>query len=414
MRSKLGGRDFVLFWAVETLSTFGSSFSAIAVPLLVLHATGSVTQMGLLTGALGVATLVSGFFSGVIADRFDRRRLLIMCNAAQAGLLGVVPLVWLFATPIWLLYLVVPATGVFAMLFRVTYVTVVPRLVDADQLTRANGRLSASFAATGVIGPILAGVISGQFGPAVAIAVDAGTFVLASAGLLFVRLRPEPSTSEHSLPAKVSFWGEFTGGARFLWRHPVLRTMLVLLTMLIFFWQGLVDVVIFDLKHDLGQPDRVVGYVMAAAALGTVVGALVAARVRRLAGFGVSWLGSTMVAGLCVAAMAFTDSVRGVAILMALASGVTAVGGICSMSLRQEITPSALLGRVTSAWWTIHFSLGPIGAAVVTASAERFGVSLVLGACGLTILLISAVGFLTPIRLPHPERLPIDAAADAV
>jgi MFS family permease len=407
---QLGGRDFVLFWAVETLSTFGSSFSVIAVPLMVLHATGSVTQMGLLTGALSVATLASGFFAGVVADRFDRRRLLILCNAAQAALFGVVPLVWLFATPVWLLYVVVPLTGVFAMLFRVTYVTVVPQLVDADQLTQANGRLSASFAATQVIGPVLAGVVSGQFGPAAAIAVDAATFVLAAIGLLFVRLRPAPAADEHVLPEKVSFWGEFTGGARFLWRHPVLRAMLVLLTMMIFFWQGLVDVVIFYLKHDLGQPDRTVGYVMAVAALGTVAGALIVARVRRLIGFGMSWIGSTMLAGLSVAAIALTHSVVGVAVFTTLAFAVSAVGGICSMSLRQEITPSALLGRVTSAWWTIHFSLGPIGAAVVTATASHFGVSLVIGVCGLVILLISACGLLTPIRQPHPERMVIDAA----
>ena len=405
MNRRLGGRDFVLFWAVETLSTFGSSFSLIAVPLMVLHATGSVVQMGLLTGAVSVATLASGFFAGVVADRFDRRKLLILCNVAQALLFGIVPVVWLFATPIWLLYVVVPLTAVFAMLFRVTYVTVVPRLVDADRLTQANGRLSATFAATGVIGPILAGVISGIFGPATALAVDAATFALAAAGLVFVRLRPEPA-GQHAVAAKVSFWGEFATGARFLWRHPVLRAMLVQLTMLIFIWQGLVDVVIFYLKHDLGQPDRTVGYVMAVAALGTVAGALVVARVRRFAGFGVSWIGSTMLAGLSVAAIALTHSVAGVAVFTTLAFAFTAVAGICSMSLRQEVTPSALLGRVTSAWWTIHGSLGPIGAAVVTAGAARYGAGLVIGVCGIAYLLIAACATLTPIRLPHPERLP--------
>jgi len=406
---RLGGRDFTLFWAVETLSTFGSSFSLIAVPLMVLHATGSVVQMGLLTGALGAATLISGFFAGVVADRFNRMKLMILCNVAQAALFGVVPLVWLFARPVWLLYIVVPLTGVFAMLFRVTYVTVVPRLVDSDQLTQANGRLSASFAAVQVIGPVLAGGISGQFGPAAAVAVDAVTFALAAAGLLFVRLRQAaPAAEEHIIGERVSFWGEFTTGAKFLWRHPVLRAMLVLLTMLIFFWQGLVDVVIFYLKHDLGQDDRTVGYVMAVAALGTVAGALVVARVRRLIGFGLSWIGSTMLAGLCVAAIAFTGSVPGVAAFTTLAFACAAVGGICSMSLRQEITPSALLGRVTSAWWTIHFSLGPIGAAVVAAAASRFGVALVIGVCGIAILLISACAMLTPIRQPHPERLALD------
>ncbi|NUT38156.1 MAG: MFS transporter [Hamadaea sp.] len=406
MSRRLGGRDFALFWAVETLSTFGSAFSLIAVPLLVLHATGSVAQMGLLTGALSVATLASGFFSGVVADRFDRKRLLILCNVAQALLFGAVPLVWVWAQPIWLLYVVVPVTGVFAMLFRVTYVTVVPRLVDADEITRANGRLSASFGATGVLGPVLAGVVSGRFGPTAAIAIDAATFALASIGLLLIRLRPaaaQPAPAE-----RTSFWAEFTLGARFLWRHPVLRPLMLVLTALIFLWQGLADVFIFYLKHDLRQPDGTVGTVMAVSALGTVAGALAVARIRRRAGFGVSWIGSTMLAGACVAGIALTDSVVGVAVFLAFAFGFTAIGGICSMSLRQEITPSPLLGRVTSAWWTIHGSLGPLGAAVVTAGAARLGSHAVLAFCGIAYLLIAASAALTPVRLAHPERLAAD------
>lgn len=404
---RLGGRDFTLFWAVETLSTFGSSFSLVAVPLLVLHATGSVAQMGLLTGTSSVAALIAGFFAGGIVDRFDRKRLLIAANAAQALLFGAIPAVWLFAAPIWLLYVVFPLAAAFAMLFRVAYVTVVPRLVDADQITDANGRLSASFAATGIVGPVLAGVVSGRFGPAAAIAVDAVSFAVAAAGMVLVQLRP----AAEGTPARpAGWWRDFVIGAGFLWRHPVLRSLTVLLTALIFFWQGLVDLFIFYLKHDLAQPDQTVGSVMAVATAGTLVGALGVARLRRRIGFGASWIGSTILAGLAVAAVAFTHSVIAVALLATTAYALTAVGGICSMSLRQEITPDALLGRVTSAFWSIHFALGPIGAAVVTALAARHGVTTVIGICGAAYMLIAALAMLTPIRQPHPERIALDPA----
>ena len=406
---KLGGRDFHLFWAVETLSTFGSSFSLVAVPLLVLHATGSVAQMGLLTGASSVAALAAGVFAGGIADRFDRKRLLITANVAQAILFGTIPAVWAFATPIWVLYVVVPLAAVFAMLFRVTYVTVVPRLVDADQITDANGRLSASFAATGVVGPVLAGVVSGQVGPAVAIGIDAASFAVAAAGMTLVHLRPAPAAALHEKEAR-GWWRDLVIGAGFLWRHPVLRSLTILLTALIFFWQGLVDLFIFYLKHDLAQPDQTVGSVMAVATIGTLVGALGVARLRRRIGFGASWIGSTVLAGAAVAAVAFTGSVIAVAVLATIAYALTAVGGICSMSLRQEVTPDALLGRVTSAFWTIHFALGPIGAAVVTALAARLGVTTVIGLCGAAYMLIAALGMLTPIRQPHPERIALDPA----
>lgn len=404
---RLGGRDFTLFWAVETLSTFGSSFSLVAVPLLVLHATGSIAQMGLLTGASSVAALAAGVFAGGIADRFDRKRLLILANVAQAVLFGTIPAVWLFAAPVWLLYAVVPLAAVFAMLFRVTYVTVVPRLVDADQITDANGRLSASFAATGILGPVLAGVVSGRFGPATAIAVDAVSFAIAAGGMVAVHFRPPSAGAE---PVRDGWWRDLLVGARFLGRHPVLRSLTILLTALIFFWQGLVDLFIYYLKHDLSQPDQTVGSVLAVATAGTLVGALGVARLRRRIGFGASWIGSTVLAGLAVAAVAFTDSVIGVALLATAAYALTAVGGICSMSLRQEVTPDALLGRVTSAFWSIHFALGPIGAAVVTALAARIGVTTVIGICGAAYMVVAALGTLTPIRQPHPERIALDPA----
>jgi MFS family permease len=393
------GRDFGLFWAAETLSTFGSSFSLVAVPLLVLDATGSVAQMGLLTGVASVASLAAGVFAGGIADRFNRKRLLVLANVAQAVLLGSVPAIWAIAPSVGLLYAVVPLASAFAMLFRVAYVTVVPQLVEPGAITQANGRVSASGGAASLIGPVLAGVVAGRFGAAAAIGVDAATFAVSALGLLPVLLRP----SGEAPATAVVFWRDLHVGAVFLWRHPVLRSLTVLLTVLIFFWQGLVDLVIYHLKHDLGQPDHTVGTVLATASAGTLAGALVVARLRRGVGFGASWIGSTVLAGLAISGLAVVEKVPAIAALTTAAYALTAVGGICSMSLRQEITPPALLGRVTSAFWTIHFGLGPVGAAVLTAAAARVGVAWVIAVCGVAYVVVGAVGLLTPVRSARPE-----------
>jgi MFS family permease len=407
-----GGRDFRLFWAAETLSNFGSSFTLVAVPLLILDATRSVAQMGLLTGVASLASLVAGVFAGGIADRFDRKRLLVLANVAQAALLGAVPVVWLVAPSTEFLYAVVPLAAAFAMVFRVAHVTVVPQLVEPDAITWANGRIFASGAAASLAGPVLAGVVVGRFGAATAIGVDAATFAVAALGLLAVRLRPtgearagspgEPGEPATPAPA-VAFWRDLHVGAVFLWRHPVLRSLTVLLTALIFFWQGLVDLVIYHLKEDLGQPDHTVGTVLAMAGAGTLAGALVVARLRRRIGFGASWIGSTVLAGLAIAGLAAVEWVPAIAILTTAAYALTAVGGICSMSLRQEITPPALLGRVTSAFWTIHFALGPAGAAVLTAVAAHVGAAPVIALSGAAYALIGAVGLLTPVRSARPE-----------
>lgn len=392
-------RDFNLFWLVQTLSVAGDSVSLIAVPLLVLHATGSVAQMGLLTGLAGAAAIVTGTFAGAIADRVDRRTLLIVCDVARAALFGLVPLIWFIGPQIWLLYVVFPVAAGFGMVFQVTYVTAVPNLVGREQITEANGRLFATQAGAAIGGMVLAGVASGAFGPAAAIGIDAVTFGVSAAGLTFVRLR-------RSVPARrQSPWLDFATGARFLWHHPVLRALTVMLCFLIFLSIGLTDILIYYLKSDLGQSDTVVGYVMAAGALGTVIGALATGRLRRTLGFGVCWIGGTALCGVAIALTGLTRSVVGVGILVALYACTISVGGICSMTLRQEVTPDHLLGRVTATFWTIQRALSPIGAAALTAATAQVGVTQVLLWTGITCVLIGLTGAFTPIRLARPELI---------
>ncbi|MFE3448797.1 MFS transporter [Nonomuraea sp. NPDC059194] len=391
-------RNFSLFLVIQALSVAGDSFSLIAIPLLVLRETGSVVQMGLMTGLSGVASLVAGAFAGLAADRLDRRRLLIACDVARAALYALVPLAWIFSPQIWLLYVVVPLGAALGMVFQVTYVTVVPRLVDKERLTEANGRLYAVYAAASVGGPALAGLASQRYGPTVALGIDAASFAISALGLCLVRLRPAEAPAGKR--------GGFLDGARFLWRHPVLRWLTILLTFFIFLTAGLDDIVIYYLKHDLGQNDDAVGVVLACGAVGSLAGAAVVARVRGRLGFGPTWIAAVAVSGTAVACLGLAPQVPGIAAIMAGFLLGSAIAGICSQTLRQEITPDHLLGRVTSAFWTIHFALGPLGAALLTLAASRYGAPEIALAAGAAIVGTALVGMLTPVRSPHPEPDP--------
>ncbi|MGO9220991.1 MAG: hypothetical protein ACLP5E_25005 [Streptosporangiaceae bacterium] len=99
--------------------------------------------------------------------------------------------------------------------------------------------------------------------------------------------------------------------------------------------------------------DGVVGLVLAVAAFGTVGGALAVAPLRRRLGFGRCWTGAVLLCGLATAGLGASGSVPAAAVLAAAYLGCASVAGICSMSLRQEVTPDYLLGRVTAAFWTI-------------------------------------------------------------
>lgn len=396
-------RNFRNLLIVQTLSALGDSFSYVAIPLLVLHTTGSVAQMGLVTGLTGAASIVSGVFSGVIADRVNRRALLMACDIARCVLYAAIPLAWLLHPQLWLIYLAVPVAGVFSMLFDVTYVTVVPAIVEPGQITAANGRLYASFAIAGVGGPMLAGLVSGLYGPSVAVGVDAASFAVSAVGALFIRFLTEGGetparTGSAARPTpRGSARREFLAGAHFLWVNPVLRSLTVALSVITFLTYGLTDLIVYDVEHALHHADSTVGYVLAAATVGTFIGSAVTARIRNRLGFGGSWIGSWALSGLAVACLGLVSSVAAVAVLAAVAFLSSGVGGICSMSLRQEITPAHLLGRVTAAFWTIHSALAPLGAALLTALAAGYGVTPVFLGSGLAVTLTAVAAVRTPI-----------------
>jgi len=398
-------RNFGIFWGVQALSEVGNAFSLVAVPLLVLHTTGSVAQMGLLTAVAAVGSIGTGLVGGAWADRFDRRRMLMLCDAARLVLYGAVPVCWAISPQIWLLYVVMGLASIFEMLFRITYVTVVPNLVDKDRIVEANGRLETTNALAYIAGPALAGLVSGLFGPTAAVSINAVSFGISLLGLAVIRLRAaEQSVVDDPAERLHDLRTGFVTGARFLWCNPVLRSLTLLLTVTTFVSLGMTDVFIYHLRNGLGQDERVVGYALALAGVGTCVAAAATAFLRRSWGFGRCWLGSYALCSVAVLILGLSGNVAVAAVTICLYSFGMALAGVCSMSLRQQITPDHLLGRVTSAFWTIHSSLAPVGAALLTALVGALGARGPLIAVAAVFLTVVVIAFFTPIRQRNPEN----------
>lgn len=385
----------MVFWIVQALSVAGNALALIAFPLLVLQATGSVTQMGALTAVGTAATIGTGVFAGSVVDRVDRRRIMIVCDLVRVGLYSTIPLCWLFGSQVWLLYVVMALGSCLGMLFQVTYISAVANLVARDQIAVANGRLEATYAAASIAGPVTAGALSGLIGASATIGVDAATFLVSAAGLYMIRFRPMTAGAEDPVASSSRVRGalrDFAVGARFLWRQPVLRSLTLLLSVLTFCTLGLVDILIYHVHHDLGRGDQSVGLVLGSASVGSILAAAGSAAIRRALGFGASWIGAYVLCGAAVALLTVSSAVAAVAAVAAAFSFGSTLGGISSKSLRQEVTPDHLLGRVTSAFWTLHSSLGPLGAAVLTISAAHLGIrstSLIIGGVCLAVALVS-------------------------
>ncbi|GHI86175.1 MFS transporter [Streptomyces xanthophaeus] len=412
-RPSLGrNKDFNVFWLGQALSVLGGSVSLLALPLLVLHATGSLVQLGLVTVVSGATGIVTGVFAGYVVDRVDRRRLMIVCDLARGLLLGSVPLLWLAGSGIWPLYVLTALVTVLKTLFDVAYVTAVPNLVRPQDLTAANGRLMSTFAFGTLLGPVAAGLLTAAVGAQWALAADGATFLVSAASLAWVRFgRPPeggPKEVARAQGRQGLFQEVFLVGFRFLWTHPLLRPLTVLLTLLTFLTMGATDLLIYRVQNDLGRDAQTLGYVVAAGGAGSLLAAFSAGRLRRALGFGTCWLASVAMIGVAVAGTGVSRSVPLIAVLSAVSMFGLTLAGVCSMTLRQEVTPDHLLGRVTSAFWTVHNASGPVGAAVLTVLAARYGVPAVSLAGGAFCLLILGAGLLSPLRGSR-----IGAAAEA-
>ncbi len=393
-------RDFNIYWLGQTLSGLGDAFASIALPLLVLQSTGSLHHMGRLTALVSVAHVVAGLASGALVDRVDRRRLMIACDLGRWAVYSAVPIVWWLHGPSYTLLVVAGSVGaLLGNTFQVATITAVANLVPRSQLIAANGRLHGSYAVMFFVGPMLAGEVCQRFGPTTAIAIDCASFLVSAASLAFVRARFSTGGERE----RTSLVGGFVEGVRFVWGVPTLRAVTVLLGLSAFLMAGRENLLIFHVKRSLHGDDRAVGRVFALAALGAVLGAWATPKMRERWGFGACWLGAGVVMGAGLMGFGAAGSLALVAgLAMAVAFGET-VRGINTMTVRQEITPDRLLGRVTASFWAMLTVPAAAGAEFTARLAERYGVRAVLPSLGAALVALMVVGAMTPIRQPVPR-----------
>jgi MFS family permease len=409
-RPLLRNRSFALFWGGQTLASLGSSFALIAMPLLVFQATGQVVQMGLVTATFTISQLVAGVFAGQLIDSFNRRSLMIVCDASRALIFATIPLAWLLVGPqIWLIYVVTALGAMLGMIFQVGFVTTVANLVEKEQIITANGYINASMAITAMIGPLLGGVAIEHFGPAIALGAQAAAFAVSALSLLFIRLRPAPAGE--SAKAEDKGMRAMLAGVRFLFAQPVLRAVTVLLLAYGLATGAGLDLFIFHIKNDLHQGGTAIGFVFAASSIGAIIGSLGAGSIRRWLGFGPSYLGATIVSGIPLILVGLASNLYALVALAAFFQLASMVQGINSMSLRQEVTPGALLGRVTSAFWTFSGLMTPLGAALGTVLAANIGAPGTFICMGLLVCVIGAGGICSRARERRPAGSAIGRAA---
>jgi predicted MFS family arabinose efflux permease len=402
--------DFWKFWAGQTISQLGSSFTAFALPLLVYKLTGSSVSLAIGTAAYFLPYLLFGLVIGAWVDRVDRRRMMIAVDLGRALVIAVIPiLAYADALSVWWIYGGAFVISTLTIAFDSGEFAALPNLVSKDDLVTANGRLQASYSAAMIVGPLLAGVLLAVVEVETVFIVDAASFVASGISLALVRTSFNPD----ELPERKHILHDVGEGLRYVLHHPVLRNISLMMALINFVSATAFTQLVLFASVELDASDTQIAVLYAAGAAGVVCLGLSAGRLRRRLSFSVAALGAMMLEGVLGILFGLNNVFAVGLVLWAAISGLGLFFNINTVSLRQQIVPSHMLGRVVSIASVLAWSAIPLGALLggwaIEATDDVALVYAVIGA--LTFVIAFAFRFTALGRADDYLEAPEEAAA---
>ncbi|TDD98113.1 MFS transporter [Actinomadura rubrisoli] len=399
-------RDFVTLWSGQVVSTVGARISATAMPLLVLATTGSPADAGLVGAAGTLPFLVAYLPAGPLVDRYNRHRILLTSEILAGLALATVPIaLWLGLLTVAQLIVVAFVQGLCFVFFSLAETAALPKIVPAVLLPAAVAQNEARSRGAALAGGPLGGLLFG-IDRALPFLADAISYAAASLALLFLRKDLQNETTAPAEP----LWQATAAGLRWIWRHPLIRTAILLITASNLVFQALIlTIVVLAQRH--GATPGGIGTMLGIYSGGGLVGALVAGKAHRyftpkMVIIGVNWIWAALLPLLLLT----TDPLH-IGAIGAATAFIGPVWNVVIISYTVLLVPNEILGRVTSAAMTFAWGVMPIGslgAGLLLATAGPTGAVLALTA----IMLITAVGATISPAVRHAP--PLTAHEDAV
>jgi MFS family permease len=374
----------------------GSSFSVLALPLLVLALTGSPAQAGLLLALRQLPFLLLTLPAGVLVDRWDRKTLLRICELVRWLTMGVVPLAFVLGRlTLPLLAVVTLVEGCLAVFYSVAQISTLPRVVQPEQLAQACALDTSTEYVGSLLGPSLGALIIGLAasvtgGAMLAYLADSLSFLVSLLSLLGIRVSfqvPQDIPQE----AQGGLLRELFTGLRLIWRERLIRA-LALLTAVVNFLQSPLDLVLLVLgKNVLHLSVPVIGLLIACGGIGGLAGSVIAPWLCKRWRIGKIVLVSTLIWGCALLAMACLPWPPVLIVGRFLISFIWPAYAVVVVSTRLERTPDVMHGRVNSAFRCLTYGSEPLGAAFGGLLLGLLSPQMTLGilaACSLICLLV--------------------------
>jgi len=395
----VANRDFRLLFAGRSVSLLGDGAFLVALAWEAYTLSNAPTALSLLGISMTVPLIVLLLFGGVVSDRYDRRRVMLLADAARAVLLALLAVLAVSgALRLWHMMVIVAIYGGAQAFFDPASDAILPEILPASQLGEANALEQVARPLTlRLAGPALGGVLVGVLGLGAAFFADAMTFMVSAAALWSMSSRPSAALHRAGAACESTTGRQLLEGWSYVRRHVWLWGTFASAGIAYLLFMGPAEVLLpFMVKHELGGSGIDLGLVLGAGGLGSVACALAMLRSglpsRSITFIYVVWaLATVAVAGYGLATAMWQLMLASLAFNL-----LETAGTIVWSTMKQRRVPGELLGRVSSLDWLISIGLLPVSFALTAPLAATLGVRTTLIGAGLAGAVATLGGLLLP------------------
>lgn len=379
-RSAIRNRNYLIYLIGNTISLHGLWIYRVALGWYAWQISASELWVGVVAFSQFAPAVVFGPLFGVLADRFDRRAASLLINTMSImnmlllGLLATIGVV-----DIYVLTVLAFMQGTLDGAHMPVRMTVVPNLVEKDQLQSAIAISSISFNLSRFIGPALAGLIIAIYGVATAFIVNGVSYLALIAAMIIVRLNP---TADRTSKTK-HVWREMGEGVNYILARPAIRALLLIIAVASVFGRGVLEMMPAFADAVFARGSVGLATLTSAVGAGAVISGLAMSS-------GVAWLNiriiriAVMAAGLLIALLGSVDQFWIAVTIVGALGVILSLCGVGSQILIQTLVDDEVRGRVSSFWGMIAFGGTALGSLLVGAAANVWGLQDVVVVAGLT------------------------------
>jgi MFS family permease len=359
----------MLLWGGQIISSIGTQVSQLAFPLLVLLLTHSAAQAGFVGALRTLPYLIFSLPAGALIDRWNRKRVMIICNSIRALCLASIPFLFAFG---WLsilqIYVVSFLEGTFFVFFDIAELSCLSNVVAPSQLPTAVAQNQATVGITSLLGPSFGGLLYGvnvllPFG------ADVLSYLASILSLFWIKghFQQERTTTPRRLDREV------VEGLVWFWRQPLLRVMAMLSCGINLVVVGGTTLLVIVLAQHLHASSFVIGTIFACGGVGSILGSLFAPFLQKHLSFGQTVISNIWSLALLWPLYALVPNIVTLGILTAVLLFLGPIYNIANAGYRLAFVPDAFQGRVNSAARLMSFASQPLGLAAMGILIQTLG-----------------------------------------